>query len=123
MRKIFIEQSLLKDDTFLYGVQMPGYMAMCMMGSEGEMRNKQFPFTSPEEISKEDLKDFGNLYIIEEGSPMLDYMAEELGDSWEFVIGIAVNKEKETSRDIIIPLEEVIDENIKKFNQIFKGEL
>ena len=38
-------------------------------------------------------------------------------------IGIAVNKEKETSRDIIISLEEVIDENIKKFNQIFKGGL
>ena len=123
MRKIFVEQSLLKDDTFLYGVNMPGYMVMCMMGVEGEMRNKQFPFTSPEEISKEDLKDFGNLYIVEEGSPMLDYMAEELGDSWDFVIGIAVNKETETARDIIIPLEKVIDENIKKFNQIFKGEL
>ena len=123
MRKIFIEKSLLEDDTFLYGINMPGYMAMCMMGVEGAMKNQQFPFTSPEEISKEDLKDFGNLYIIEEGSPMLDYMAEELGDSWDFVIGIAVNKEKETSRDIIIPLEEVIDENIKKFNQIFKGEL
>ena len=120
MRKIFIEQSLLKDD-FLYGINMPGYFAMCMMGVEGAMKNQQFPFTSPEEISKEDLKDFGNLYIIEEGSPMLDYMAEELGDSWEFVIGITVNKEKETSRDIIISLEEVIDENIKKFNQIFKG--
>ena len=123
MRKIFIEQSLLKDDTFLYGVQMPGYMAMCMMGSEGEMRNKQFPFTNPEEISKEDLLYLGNLYIIEEGSPMLDYMAEELGDSWDFVIGIVVDTETETSRDIIIPLEEVINENIKKFDEIFKGGL
>ena len=109
MRKIFIERDLLKDDTFLYGVTMPGYFAMCMMGTEGELRNKQFPFTNLEEISKEDLLDFGNLYIVRENSPALEYMAEVLGDQWENVIGIVVDVKKETSRDIIIPLEVVVD--------------
>ena len=109
MRKIFIERDLLKDDTFLYGVQMPGYMAMCMMGVEGTMKNQQFQFTSPEEISPNDLKDFGNLYIVTENSPVLGYMAETLGDEWENIIGIVVDTEKETSRDIIIPLETIVD--------------
>ena len=109
MRKIFVESCLLKDDIFLYGITMPGYMAMCMMGVEDGMRNKQFPFTSPEEISKEELKDFGNLYIVTENSPVLGYMAETLGDEWENVIGIVVDAETETSRDIIIPLETIVD--------------
>ena len=108
MRKIFIEQSLLKDD-FLYGINMPGYFAMCMMGVEGAMKNQQFPFTSPEEISPNDLKDFGNLYIVTENSPALGYMAEILGNEWENVIGIVVDAETETSRDIIIPLETIVD--------------
>ena len=110
MRKIFIEEDLLKDETFLYGITMPGYFAMCMMGTETPLVNKQIPFTNPEEISQEDLKDFGNLYIAKEGSPILGRMAEVLGDKWEDVIGIVVNTEKETSRDIIIPLETVVDE-------------
>jgi hypothetical protein len=34
MRKIFIESCLLEEDTFLYGITMPGFFAMCMMGRE-----------------------------------------------------------------------------------------
>ena len=109
MRKIFIESCLLEEETFLYGITMPGYFAMCMMGTEGELRNKQFPFTNLEEVSKEDLLDFGNLYIVRENSPALEYMAEVLGDQWENVIGITVDVEKEISRDIIIPLESIAD--------------
>jgi hypothetical protein len=109
MRKIFIESCLLEEDTFLYGVQMPGFFAMCMMGTETALSNKQVPFVNPEKISKEDLKDFGNLYIVAENSPALNYMVEVLGDMWEDVIGIVVDRETKIARDIITPLETVVN--------------
>ena len=67
MRKVFIDKNLLENETLLYGINMPGFMAMCLIGG----RSEEIKFSTPEEISEEDLKNFDNLYIVEEGNPIL----------------------------------------------------
>ncbi len=103
MRKIFIEKSLMEDETFLYGVQIPGYMLMCST----DTRTVTTPFENPLEISEEDLSNFDNLYVVEKNSPLLKRMVKM--EKYDMIIGVIIDKELETSRDIITALEEIID--------------
>ena len=103
MRKMFVEKSLMEDETFLYGIQIPGYMLMCST----DVKTVTTPFENPLEISKKDLSNFDNLYIVEKNSPLLKRMVKM--EKYDMIIGVVVDKELETSRDIITALEEIID--------------
>ena len=114
MRKIFIEKSLMEDEIFLYGIQIPGYMLMCST----DTLTVTTPFGNPLEISEVELSNFDNLYVVEKNSPLLKRMVKM--ENSDMIIGVVIDKELETSRDIITALEEIIDKEekfiIKSFN-------
>ena len=103
MRKVFIDKNLLENETLLYGINMPGFMAMCLIGG----RSEEIKFSTPEEISEEDLKNFDNIYIVEEGNPILKKMITVNKEEWDFVIGITVDKKTNTATDIIEAIEKI----------------
>ena len=72
-----------------------------------EDKNAVLEVMSPEEISEEDLKNFDNLYIVEEGNPILKKMITVNKEEWDFVIGITVDKKTNTATDIIEAIEKI----------------
>ena len=94
MDRIFIDQTLLEEETFLYGIQMPGFMAMCLAGRDSTIVEFDGSDIKEEEMTNE------NIFMVNvENKELLEKMAN-LKD-WDLLIGIVVDKVAGTSEDII----------------------
>ena len=103
MRKIFVEKSLMEDETFLYGVQMPGFMAMCLLNAK--IKVVQFEKNN---IKEEDMND-GNMFVFDKrNKPLMRKLSKT--PKWDMLIGIAVDVEKETSIDMLDSLDSLDEE-------------
>ena len=102
MDRIFIEKTLLKEETFLYGIQMPGFMAMCMAG-----RNSTIVEFEGSEIEDSELI-AENIFMVNiNNKDLLTKMANN--KDWEGLIGITVDKVAGTSEDIIEELGRIVE--------------
>lgn len=94
MDKVFIDKTLLKKETFLYGIQMPGFMAMCLAG-----RNSVEVEFAGSNIKEEEMTN-ENIFIVSRNNKELLNKMANLKD-WDELIGIVVDIEREISIDII----------------------
>lgn len=102
MDRIFIDQTLLEDETFLYGIQMPGFMAMCMAGRDSVVVEFAGSNVEEKEITSE------NLFMVNvKNKELLNKMANN--KDWEGLIGIVVDIEREISIDIIEELGRIVE--------------
>ena len=94
MDKVFIDTELLAEDTFLYSIQMPGFIAMCLAGRDSTIVEFDGSDIKEEEMTNE------NIFMVNvENKELLEKMAN-LKD-WDMLIGIVVDKVAGTSEDII----------------------
>ena len=102
MDRIFIDQTLLEEETFLYGIQMPGFMAMCLAGRDSTIVEFEGNNIEEKEITSE------NIFIVSRNNKeLLNKMANN--KDWEGLIGIVVDIEREISIDIIEELGRIVE--------------
>ena len=103
MDRIFIDQTLLEEETFLYGIQMPGFMAMCLAGRDSTIVEFEGSDIKEEEMTNE------NLFMVNvKNKELLNKMANM--KNWNMLIGITVDKVAGTSEDIVAELEKIVEE-------------
>lgn len=103
MDKVFIDTELLAEDTFLYSIQMPGFIVMCIAGKESVIVEFEGGDIKEEEMINE------NLFIVNvKNKELLNKMANL--KNWNMLIGITVDKVAGTSEDIVVELEKIVEE-------------